>query len=214
TSHPKEMTSRLIEAHGNLPKLVPFLHLPVQAGSDRVLAAMKRGYTSLEFKSIARRLRQARPDMILSSDFIVGFPGETEEDFQKTLDLIRDVGFDQSFSFVYSRRPGTPAADLHDDTPQEEKLDRLYRLQALVNDQAKVISEAMVGTVQRVLVERPSRRDPKEYAGRTENNRMVNFQGHPRLVGQMVDVVITQTMTNSLRGRLVMADEPDRKSVV
>lgn len=173
---------------------------------------MKRGYTSLEFKSIARRLRQARPDMTLSSDFIVGFPGETEEDFQKTLGLIRDVGFDQSFSFVYSRRPGTPAADLHDDTAQEQKLDRLYRLQALVNEQAAAISESMVGTVQRILVERPSRRDPKEYAGRTENNRMVNFVGHPRLVGQMVDVIITQTMTNSLRGRLVMADDAAARS--
>ncbi len=210
TSHPKEMTSRLIEAHGKLPKLVPFLHLPVQAGSDRVLAAMKRGYTSLEFKSIARRLREARPDMVLSSDFIVGFPGETEDDFQKTLDLIRDVGFDQSFSFVYSRRPGTPAADLPDETPQEQKLDRLYRLQALVNEQAAAISQAMVGTVQRILVERPSRKNPKEFAGRTENNRIVNFEGHPRLVGQMVDVVITQTMTNSLRGRLVMHDPAAR----
>src|SRR5690554_4711104 len=208
TSHPKEMTGRLIEAHGKLPNLVPFLHLPVQAGSDRVLAAMKRGYTALEFKSIVRRLRSARPGMTLSSDFIVGFPGETEQDFQKTMKLIEDVGFDTSFSFVYSRRPGTPAADLQDDTPQQEKLDRLYRLQALVNEQAAAISNAMVGTVQRVLVERPSRRDPNEYAGRTENNRMVNFVGHPRLVGQMVDVVITQTMTNSLRGRLVMADEP------
>ena len=206
TSHPKEMTSRLIEAHGKLPKLVPFLHLPVQAGSDRVLAAMKRGYTSLEFKSIARRLKQARPDMTLSSDFIVGFPGETEADFQKTLDLIREVGFDQSFSFVYSRRPGTPAADLQDDTAQEEKLDRLYRLQALVNEQAAAISESMVGSVQRILVERPSRRDPNEFAGRTENNRTVNFVGHPRLVGQMVDVMITQTMTNTLRGRILTTD--------
>src|SRR5690554_279297 len=208
TSHPKEMTTRLIEAHGKLPKLVPFLHLPVQAGSDRVLAAMKRGYTSLEFKSIARRLRQARPDLTLSSDFIVGFPGETEEDFQKPLDLIRDVGFDQSFSFIYSRRPGTPAADLPGDTPQEVKLERLYRLQALVNEQAAAISQSMVGSVQRILVEGPSRKDPNEFAGRTENNRIVNFQGHSRLAGQMVDVLITQTMTNSLRGRLVMADEP------
>src|SRR5690554_2081398 len=207
TSHPKEMTTRLIEAHGALEKLVPFLHLPVQAGSDRVLAAMKRGYTTLEFKSIVRRLRQARPDITLSSDFIVGFPGETEDDFQKTLDLIRDIGFDQSFSFVYSRRPGTPAADLHDDTPQEQKLERLYRLQELVNAQAAAISEAMVGTVQRILVERPSRKDPNEFAGRTENNRVVNFVGHPRLVGQMVDVVITRCMTHTLRGRLVEAGE-------
>src|SRR5690554_5713890 len=207
TSHPKEMTSRLIEAHGKLPNLVPFLHLPVQAGSDRVLAAMKRGYTALEFKSIVRRLRSARPGMTLSSDFIVGFPGETEQDFQKTLDLIREVGFDQSFSFVYSRRPGTPAADLTDDTPQEQKLERLYRLQELVNAQAAAISESMVGTVQRVLVERPSRKDPNEFAGRTENNRVVNFVGHPRLVGQMVDVVITRCMTHTLRGRLVEAGE-------
>ncbi|NYT22773.1 tRNA (N6-isopentenyl adenosine(37)-C2)-methylthiotransferase MiaB [Alcaligenaceae bacterium] len=202
TSHPKEMTARLIEAHGALPKLVPFLHLPVQAGSDRVLSAMKRGYTALEFKSIVRRLRQARPGLTLSSDFIVGFPGETEADFQKTMDLIRDIGFDQSFSFVYSRRPGTPAADLHDDTPQEQKLERLYRLQALVNEQAAAISASMVGTVQRILVERPSRKNPRELAGRTENNRMVNFMGDPRLIGRMVDVVITETMTNSLRGRL------------
>src|SRR5690606_1463282 len=188
---------------GKLPKLVPFLHLPVQAGSDRVLAAMKRGYTALEFKSIARRLRQARPDMVLSSDVIVGFAGETEAAFPKTLDLTRHVGFDQSFSFVYSRRPGTPAADLADETPQEEKLDRLHRLQALVNEQAAAISQAMVGTVQRILVERPSKKDPNEFAGRTENNRVVNFVGHPRLVGTMVDVVITHTMTNTLRGRLV-----------
>ena len=207
TSHPKEMTTRLIEAHGKLPKLVPFLHLPVQAGSDQVLAAMKRGYTTLEFKSIVRRLRAARPGLTLSSDFIVGFPGETEEDFERTLQLIRDIGFDQSFSFVYSRRPGTPAADLPDDISQEQKLERLYRLQELINAQAAAISESMVGTTQRILVERPSRRDPTEFAGRTENNRMVNFVGHPRLVGQMVDVVITQSMTNSLRGRLVSAGE-------
>lgn len=209
TSHPKEMTRRLIEAHGKLPKLVPFLHLPVQAGSDRVLAAMKRGYTALEFKSIVRRLREARPGLTLSSDFIVGFPGETEADFGKTLDLIRDVGFDQSFSFVYSRRPGTPAADLEDDTPREVKLERLYRLQELINAQAAAISQAMVGTTQRILVEGPSRRDPSEFSGRTENNRIVNFAGHPRLVGHMVDVVITQTFSNSLRGRLVMADGAD-----
>ena len=209
TSHPKEMTRRLIEAHGRLPKLVPFLHLPVQSGSDRVLAAMKRGYTALEFKSIVRRLREARPGLTLSSDFIVGFPGETEADFQKTLDLIRDVGFDQSFSFVYSRRPGTPAADLDDDTPREAKLERLYRLQELINAQAAAISESMVGTTQRVLVEGPSRRDPNEFSGRTENNRIVNFSGHPRLIGHMVDVVITQNLPNSLRGRLVMSGEAD-----
>ncbi|NGM87133.1 tRNA (N6-isopentenyl adenosine(37)-C2)-methylthiotransferase MiaB [Parapusillimonas sp. SGNA-6] len=203
TSHPKEMTTRLIEAHGSLPKLVPFLHLPVQAGSDRVLAAMKRGYTTLEFKSIVRRLRAARQGLTLSSDFIVGFPGETEADFEKTMSLIRDVGFDQSFSFVYSRRPGTPAADLHDDTPKEVKLERLHRLQALITEQSNEISHAMVGTVQRILVEKPSKRDPAELSGRTENNRMVNFVGQPRLIGQMVDVRITQTLTNSLKGEIV-----------
>jgi tRNA-2-methylthio-N6-dimethylallyladenosine synthase len=206
TSHPKEMSTRLIEAHGTLPKLVPFLHLPVQAGSDRVLAAMKRGYTTLEFKSIVRRLRAARPGLTLSSDFIVGFPGETEDDFQKTLKLIEDVGFDQSFSFVYSRRPGTPAADLHDDTPKETKFERLHRLQALITRQANDISQAMLGGVQRVLVERPSRRDPGEMMGRTENNRIVNFAGQPRLIGQMIDVRITQALTNSLKGEIVTSE--------
>jgi len=210
TSHPKEMTARLIEAHGRLPKLVPFLHLPVQAGSDRVLAAMKRGYTALEYKSIIRRLRAARPDITLSSDFIVGFPGETEADFQKTLDLVRHVGFDQSFSFVYSRRPGTPAADLADDTPQEEKLERLHRLQALINEQAAAISAAMVGGTQRLLVEGPSRRDPRELKGRTENNRIVNFAGHPRLIGRMVDVRITQALANTLRGEVIPERIEDR----
>jgi tRNA-2-methylthio-N6-dimethylallyladenosine synthase len=203
TSHPKEMTTRLIEAHGTLPKLVPFLHLPVQAGSDRVLAAMKRGYTSLEYKSIIRRLRAARPDMTLSSDFIVGFPGETEADFEKTLDLIRSVGFDQSFSFVYSRRPGTPAADLADDVGKEQKLDRLYRLQALINENATAISNAMVGGVQRVLAEGHSRRDDSELMGRTENNRIVNFAAPARLIGQMVDVRILQANTNTLKGEVV-----------
>ncbi|VFR23177.1 tRNA-i(6)A37 methylthiotransferase [plant metagenome] len=202
TSHPKEMTPRLIEAHGKLPKLVPFLHLPVQAGSDRVLAAMKRGYTVLEFKSIVRRLREARPGLTLSSDFIVGFPGETEEDFEKTLKLIADVGFDTAFSFVYSRRPGTPAADLHDDTPQALKLQRLQRLQALLNAQAAAISEAMVGTRQRVLVEGPSRRDPAELMARTENNRTVNFAAPARLIGQMVEVEIIEARSNTLRARV------------
>ncbi|MCJ9710068.1 tRNA (N6-isopentenyl adenosine(37)-C2)-methylthiotransferase MiaB, partial [Bordetella hinzii] len=203
TSHPKEMTQRMVEAYARLPKLVSFLHLPVQAGSDRVLAAMKRGYTALEFKSVVRKLRAARPNLTLSSDFIVGFPGETEEDFQKTLKLIADVGFDTSFSFVYSRRPGTPAADLHDDTPQEVKLKRLQQLQALINEQAAAIAQGMVGTRQRLLVEGPSRRDPNELMGRTENNRIVNFEGPARLVGNMVDVIITQAFTNSLRGRVV-----------
>ena len=206
TSHPKEMTSRLIDAHGTLPKLVPFLHLPVQAGSDRILAAMKRGYTTLEFKSIVRRLRAARPGLTLSSDFIVGFPGETEADFEKTMNLIRDVGFDQSFSFVYSRRPGTPAADLPDDSSKELKLERLHRLQALINEQANEISQSMVGSVQRLLVERPSRRDPNEMMGRTENNRIVNFAGQPRLIGQMIDVRVTQMLTNTLKGEIVTTE--------
>ena len=205
TSHPKEMTPRLIEAHGRLPKLVPFLHLPVQAGSDRLLAAMKRGYTTLEFKSVVRKLRAARPGLTLSSDFIVGFPGETEEDFEKTMKLIEDVGFDTAFSFVYSRRPGTPAADLHDDTPQEVKLKRLQRLQALINTQAAAISADMVGTVQHVLVEGRSRRDPTELTGKTANNRSVNFAGDPALIGRMLDLRITQAHSNTLRGEVVDA---------
>jgi tRNA-2-methylthio-N6-dimethylallyladenosine synthase len=209
TSHPKEMTARLIEAHGRLPKLAPFLHLPVQAGSDRVLAAMKRGYTALEYKSIIRRLKAARPDITLSSDFIIGFPGETEDDFQKTMDLVRHVGFDQSFSFVYSKRPGTPAADLDDPVPQAEKLDRLHRLQTLINEQAAAYSQAMVGGIQRLLVEGPSKKDPNDMKGRTENNRIVNFAGQPRLIGRMVDVRITQALTNTLRGEIVTT-ETDR----
>jgi len=205
TSHPKEMTARLIAAHGSLSKLVPFLHLPVQSGSDRVLAAMKRGYTTLEFKSVARRLRAARPGLTLSSDFIVGFPGETEADFDKTLKLIEDVGFDTAFSFVYSRRPGTPAADLADDTTQAVKLARLQRLQALINEQAAAIARAMVGTTQRILVEGTSRRDASELMGRTENNRIVNFaaDSSETLIGQLVDVRITQAYTNSLRAQVL-----------
>lgn len=206
TSHPKEMTARLIEAYARLPKLVSFLHLPVQAGSDPVLAAMKRGYTTLEFKSVVRKLRAARPNLTLSSDFIVGFPGETEADFEKTMKLIDDVGFDTSFSFVYSRRPGTPAADLHDDTPQTVKLQRLQRLQARINEQAAEISRNMLGKVERVLVEGHARRDVTELMGRTENNRTVNFPGPARLIGQMIDVEITRAHTNSLRGSVVRAD--------
>lgn len=202
TSHPKEMTSNLIDAYRRLPKLVSFLHLPVQSGSDRTLAAMKRGYTALEFKSIVRRLREARPDITLSSDFIVGFPGETEEDFEKTMKLIEDIGFDTSFSFIYSKRPGTPAADLVDDTPDTVKLKRLQHLQATIAKQAASISQAMVGTTQRILVEGPSRRDPNELMGRTENNRIVNFAGSPRLIGQMIDITITTAYTNSLRGEV------------
>ncbi len=207
TSHPKEMTTRMTEVYARLPKLVSFLHLPVQAGSDRVLAAMKRGYTAIEFKSVVRKLRAARPGLTLSSDFIVGFPGETEEDFEKTMKLIEEVGFDTSFSFVYSRRPGTPAADLSDDTPQTVKLQRLQRLQALINEQAHAIARSMVGSTQRILVEGTSTRDPNELSGRTENNRIVNFPGHPRLIGQMIDVVITDAMTNTFRGRVAIQDD-------
>jgi tRNA-2-methylthio-N6-dimethylallyladenosine synthase len=203
TSHPKEMTNRLIDAYARLPKLVSFLHLPVQAGSDRVLAAMKRGYTTLEFKSIVRRLRQARPDISLSSDFIVGFPGETDADFEKTMQLIRDIQFDTSFSFIYSPRPGTPAADLSDDTPAAVKLQRLQSLQALIGEQASAIAQAMLGTTQTILVEGPSRRDPGELMGRTQNNRIVNFVGPARLIGELVDVTITAAYTNSLRGEVL-----------
>ncbi len=206
TSHPKEMTNRLIEAHGKLPKLVPFLHLPIQTGSDRILAAMKRGYTGLEFKSVARRLYAARPGLTLSSDFIVGFPGETDEDFETTLRLIEDVNFDTSFSFIYSRRPGTPAADLADETPYEVKLRRLQRLQAQIIKQASAISHGMLGTLQPVLVEGPSRRDASELTGRTENNRIVNFAAPPRLIGQIVKVRITDVYTNSLRGEIDIRD--------
>ena len=203
TSHPVEFTDRLIKAYRNVPKLASFLHLPVQSGSDRVLAAMKRGHTAIEYKSKIRKLREARPDICLSSDFIVGFPGETEADFEATMKLIRDVGFDQSFSFIYSARPGTPAASLPDDTPLEVKKERLYRLQELINSQARAISEAMLGTVQRILVEGPSRKDPDELMGRTENNRVVNFKGGARLIGQMIDVRITEVLPNSLRGEVV-----------
>ncbi|MDY0271608.1 MAG: tRNA (N6-isopentenyl adenosine(37)-C2)-methylthiotransferase MiaB [Advenella sp.] len=209
TSHPKEMTNRLIEAHGALPKLVPFLHLPIQTGSDRILAAMKRGYTGLEFKALARKLYAARPGLTLSSDFIVGFPGETDADFETTMKLIEDVNFDTSFSFIYSRRPGTPAADLHDDTPYDVKLKRLQRLQAQITKQAKAISHAMLNTVQPVLVEGESRRDKNELTGRTENNRIVNFAAPKRLIGQIVNVRITDVYTNSLRGNVVTSEQVD-----
>ncbi len=202
TSHPKEFTQRLIEAHGAIDKLAPHVHLPVQSGSDRVLAAMKRGYTVLEYKSIIRRLRAARPEVSITSDFIVGFPGETEEDFGKTLRLAEEIGFDGSFSFVYSPRPGTPAATLSDATPRAEKLARLARLQAVLEAQARRISAAMVGTVERVLVEGRSRKDPGELTGRTGNNRVVNFPGAPRLVGQMIELKIEAALPHSLRGRI------------
>ena len=206
TSHPLEFTQRLIDAHGSTPKLAGHVHLPVQSGSDRVLAAMKRGYTVLEYKSIIRRLRAARPDVSITSDFIVGFPGETEADFERTMALIEDVGFDGSFSFVYSSRPGTPAADLADDTPQSLKLERLRRLQAATDAHARRISAAMVGTTQRVLVEGPSKKDPGELAGRTENNRVVNFAGAPRLVGHLIDLRIGAALPHSLRGELPILD--------
>ncbi|WP_326527244.1 tRNA (N6-isopentenyl adenosine(37)-C2)-methylthiotransferase MiaB, partial [Dokdonella sp.] len=203
TSHPREMTQRVVEAYARLPKLVSHLHLPVQAGSDRVLAAMKRGYTVLEYKSLVRKLRAARPDISLSSDFIIGFPGETEADFEATMKLIDDLGFDASFSFIYSSRPGTPAADMADDTPQDVKLARLSRLQKRIEEQAAVISASMVGSVQRILVEGPSRKDPKELAGRTDNNRIVNFPGNPRLINNFVDVTIVSALPHSLRGEIV-----------
>jgi len=209
TSHPREMSDRLIAVYGTVPKLVSHLHLPVQAGSDRVLAAMKRGYTTLEYKSIIRKLRAVRPDISLSSDFIVGFPGETEEDFEKTMKLIEDVGFDSSFSFVYSSRPGTPAAEMEDTTPQELKLKRLARLQKRIEEQAQVISKAMVGTVQRVLVEGPSKKDPQELAARTDNNRVVNFKAGmhaAKMINRFVDLRITEALPHSLRGELVIRD--------
>ena len=206
TSHPLEFSDSLIEAYRDVPKLANYLHLPVQAGSDRILSAMKRGYTALEFKQKIRKLRAVRPDISVSSDFIVGFPGETVADFEKTMRLIEDVGFDQSFSFIYSRRPGSPAADLEDSVTDAGKHARLERLQKHINAHAAGISLAMVGTVQSVLVEGPSKKNPNELTGKTENMRSVNFPGHPRLVGQFVDVVITEALTNSLRGRVAGAD--------
>ena len=208
TSHPNEFTPSLIAAYDKLPKLVSHLHLPVQHGSDRILMAMKRGYTAMEYKSTVRKLRAIRPDMALSSDFIVGFPGETEEDFGKMMKLIDDVGFDNSFSFIFSPRPGTPAANLHDDTPHEVKLRRLQHLQGVINHSIQRISESRMGTVQRILVEGPSKRDDTELMGRTECNRVVNFVGQPRLIGNMVDVTITDTRTYSLRGEVVTQDRP------
>ena len=210
TSHPREMTQRLIDVHGRIGKLATQLHLPVQSGSDRVLAAMKRGYTALEYKSIIRKLRAARPDLSLTSDFIVGFPGETEQDFQATLKLIEDVGFDGSFSFLYSARPGTPAADLVDDTPQDVKSARLQQLQQLIDSQAAAISQSMVGSVQRVLVEGVSKKSAQELAARTDNNRVVNFPlpaganlDAANLIGQMMQLRITEARSHSLRGELL-----------
>ena len=202
TSHPVEFTKPLIDAYAQVDKLANFLHLPVQSGCDRILALMKRGHTIDEYSEKIRMLREVRPDISISSDFIVGFPGETDSDFEATMDLSREIGFDQSFSFIYSQRPGPPAASVHDPIPREVKQHRLAELQAVINSQATTISRGMIGTVQSVLVERPSRKSPRELAGRTENNRWVNFHGDERLVGMFVDVVITEALPNSLRGRL------------
>ena len=207
TSHPNEFTQRLIYVYAKVPQLVSHLHLPVQHGSDRILMAMKRGYTAMEYKSIIRKLRAVRPDMSMSSDFIVGFPGETEEDFQKMMRLIGDVGYDTSFSFIFSPRPGTPAANLHDDTPHEVKLKRLQHLQATIEQNVRAISASRVGTVQRILVEGPSRKNPEELMGRTACNRIVNFAAGPgrdRLLGQMIDVRITEALPHSLRGEVLV----------
>jgi tRNA-2-methylthio-N6-dimethylallyladenosine synthase len=212
TSHPLEFDDSLIEAYANVPKLNDFLHLPVQSGSDRILAAMKRRHTVLEYKQKLRRLRAVRPDICISTDLIVGFPGETDDDFLATMNLVAEVGFDQSFTFLYSRRPGTPAASLSNEVPHEVKQQRLVLLQQRLNAQARAISARMVGSTQRVLVERPAKRDPTQLAGRTDNNRWVNFDvpagGHASLLNRFVDLEITEAMPNSLRGRLVAAGAP------
>lgn len=209
TSHPVEFSDSLIQAYAEVPQLVSFVHLPIQSGSDRVLAAMKRGHMAIEYKSKIRRLREARPNLTLSSDFIIGFPGETDEDFEQTMQLIEDIGFDHSFSFIYSARPGTPASSLEDNVPMDVKKQRLARLQKRINEMALVISEAMIGSVQRVLVERPSKKDPGQMAGRTENNRVVNFDGNERLIGHFVDVKITEVFTNSLQGEFIDISDID-----
>jgi tRNA-2-methylthio-N6-dimethylallyladenosine synthase len=203
TSHPKEFTTRLIQAYSHLPKLVNHLHLPVQSGSDRVLAAMKRGYSVLEYKSIIRKVRAIRPDISVTSDFIIGFPGETEADFAATLRLVEDMNFDDSYSFIYSRRPGTPAADLPDDTPQEVKLERLHRLQAQINQQCGKISQQMIGSIQRVLLEGVSKKNADEFYGRTDNNRVVNLTSNPEQVGFFVNVRITEARSHTLRGEIL-----------
>ncbi|MDE2310567.1 MAG: tRNA (N6-isopentenyl adenosine(37)-C2)-methylthiotransferase MiaB [Betaproteobacteria bacterium] len=205
TSHPREMSQRLIDMYAAAPKLVSHLHLPVQSGSDRILAAMKRGYTVLEYKSLVRKLRAARPDLSLTSDFIVGFPGETERDFEATMRLIEELDFDVSFSFVYSPRPGTPAAEMPNEVPQDIKMERLHRLQALIGRQEQAISQAMVGSTQRVLVESVSKKNSRELAGRTDNNRIVNFAGPSAMVARFVDVTITAVSMHTLRGKLATA---------
>ncbi len=207
TSHPIEFTDDIIEVYKDTPEVVNFLHLPVQSGSDRILTMMKRPHTALEYKSKIRKLRQVRPDIAISSDFIVGFPGETDADFQATMKLIRDVNFDMSFSFIYSARPGTPAADMPDDTPESVKKERLYELQQQINAQAMIYARQMLGTEQRILVEGPSKKNLMELRGRTENNRVVNFEGSIALLGQFVDVKITEVLPNSLRGELVRTEE-------
>ncbi len=209
TSHPVEFSDSLIQAYAEVPELVSFVHLPIQSGSDRVLAAMKRGHMAIEYKSKIRKLREARPDLTLSSDFIVGFPGESDEDFEQTMQLIEDVGFDHSFSFIYSARPGTPASSLEDNVPMDIKKQRLARLQKRINEMAAAISSEMVGTVQRVLVERPSKKDARQMAGRTENNRVVNFDGNERLIGHFVDVKITDAYPNSLQGEFIDISDID-----
>ena len=204
TSHPREFSEAIIDCYRDLPKLVSHLHLPIQSGSDRVLSAMKRGYTALEYKSIIRKLRKYRPDLCLSSDFIVGFPGETEAEFEQTLKLVQDIGFDLSFVFIYSPRPGTPAANLPDETPHEEKVRRLEALNELHEAETARVNQSLVGTVQRCLVEGVSKKDPNQMQARTANNRVVNFVGHPRLLHQMVDIEITESFTFSLRGNLLI----------
>jgi tRNA-2-methylthio-N6-dimethylallyladenosine synthase len=207
TSHPRDMSQRLIDLYATTPKLVSHLHLPVQSGSDRVLAAMKRGHTVLEYKSAIRRVRAVRPDICITSDFIVGFPGETEQDFEATLKLIDDIGFDNSFSYLFSPRPGTPAAEMRDDTPHEIKAARLKRLQDRISEQESGVAAAMLGTVQRVLVEGISKKDVLELAGRTDNNRVVNFRGSPGMIGRFVDVNVTEVVRHTLRGELaIVAD--------
>ena len=207
TSHPNEFTPSLIAAYEHIPKLVNHLHLPVQHGSDRILMAMKRGYTAMEYKSTVRKLRAIRPNMAMSSDFIVGFPGETDDDHTRLMKLIDEIGFDNSFSFIYSPRPGTPAANQHDDTAHSVKLARLQEVQAAINANMQRISASLVGTTQRILVEGASKRDPGELMGRTECNRVVNFAAHPRLIGQMIDVRITETRTYTLRAKVKVAEE-------
>lgn len=207
TSHPIEFTDDIIDVYRDTPELVSFLHLPVQSGSDRVLSMMKRNHTALEYKSIIRKLRAVRPEIQISSDFIVGFPGETAEDFEQTMNLIAQVNFDMSFSFIYSARPGTPAADMPDDVSEDEKKQRLYVLQQRINNQAAQFSRAMLGTEQRVLVEGPSKKDLMELTGRTETNRIVNFVGTPDMIGKFVDIKITDVFTNSLRGDVVRTED-------